>query len=152
MPEASQDKVVEAQAPASKPIKFAEPISAADLVAGSAEKPEDALPVVSADQLAALQREAERDDTKRTFTLKVLEARAKQDEPEPAPPPLAPRIANQTNAEIEAGRKMNAHHAALQVHRPPVEKTNEKHQAVFRPGDYVPDPKKNQGQVRASNL
>lgn len=102
----------------------------------------------------ALRAEAGRDETKRDFTLKVLAARAKKEEPPAPPPPLAPRMAEQTNAEIEAGRKMNAHHAALQVHRPkpPGPEHGEKHQAVFRPADYVPDPKKNQGNVQGRNL
>lgn len=157
--EAPQDKTVvtglEAKAEKAKPsppISFAEPVSEKDLTAGVGDKPEDAVPVVTADQLAALQKEADRDNTKRDFTLKVLEARKQNDQPEAAPPPLAPRIAEQTNAEIEAGRKMNAHHAALAVHRPPPDHTNEKHQAVFRPGDYVPDQKKGQGRTSGQRL
>lgn len=160
MPETSQDQPVvtglEAiQAPAppkSDPISFEEPVSVADLTAGVGDKPEDAVPLVTADQLRSLQSEADRDNTKRDFTLKVLAARAKEVQPEQAPPPLAPRIAEQTNAEIAAGRKMNAHHEALQVHRPKPDPTNEKHQSVFRPGDYVPDPKKNQGYVQGQKL
>lgn len=160
MPETSQEQLVEtgleavaeATQPKSDPINFEEPISAADLTAGVADKPEDATPVVSVEQLRALQNEAERDNTKRDFTIKVLAARQKNDEPEQPPPPLAPRIAEQTNAEIAAGRKMNAHHAALQVHRPKVEPELDKHQAVFRPGDYVPDAKKGQGYVQSRNL
>lgn len=153
VPEQPQAAVAE-PAPNTNPISFDEPVSAADLTAGVGDKPEDAVPLVSAEQLAALQKEAAREDTKRDFTLKVLAARARRDEPEQAPPPLAPRIAEQTNAEIAAGRKMNEHHASLQVHRPhpPAENHGEKHQSVFRPGDYVPDPKKNQGNVQARNL
>lgn len=158
--EAPQDQPVEtglevAQAPApqqSEPISFEEPVSAADLTAGVGDKPEDAVPLVTAEQLRALQTEADRDNTKRDFTLKVLAARAKEAQPEQAPPPLAPRIAEQTNAEIAAGRKMNEHHAALQVHRPKPDPTNEKHQAVFRPGDYVPDQKKGQGYTQGQKL
>lgn len=134
------------------PINFAEPVSAADLTAGVGEKPEEAVPVISAEQLRALQNEAAREDLKRDFTLKVLEARKQNDAPEPAPPPLAPRMAEQTNAEIAAGRKMNEHHAALQFHRPKVEQDRTKHEAVFRPADYVPDQKKGQGNVSGRNL
>jgi hypothetical protein len=142
---------VEASPEPSAPINFAEPVSAADLVAGVSEDPDKAVPVISADQLAALQAQAANDDVKRDFTLKVLAARAKNDVPEPVPPPLAPRVAEQTRAEIEAGRKMNAHHAALAVHRPaPVPDKNST--PVFRPGDYVPDQKKGQGYTQPRTM
>lgn len=148
-------ELLQAPAPEPKPdkeISFAEPISAADLTAGVADTPEEARPVLTEAQMAALQAEANRDETKREFTLKVLAARAKKAEPDAPPPPLAPRIAEQTNAEIAAGRKMNEHHASLQVHRHPPEQTNEKHQAVFRPADYVPDQKKGQGYTQGQKL
>lgn len=149
---AVQESAPAEPAPSNEPINFAEPISAADLTAGVGNNPEDAVPLITANQLAELQKAAERDDMKRDFTLKVLAARQQQVPVEQAPPPLAPRIAAQTNAELEAGRKMNEHHAALQKHRPPPDYTTEKHEAVFRPSDYVPDPKKNQGHVQARNL
>jgi hypothetical protein len=47
---------------------------------------------------------------------------------------LAPRIAEQTNAEIAAGRKMNEHHAALAVHRPPVGPGERKASGGIPPG------------------
>lgn len=139
-------------APSNEPINFAEPISAADLTAGVGNNPEDAVPLVTAAQLEELQKAAARDDMKRDFTLKVLEARRQQVPVEHPAPPLAPRIAAQTNAEIAAGQKMNEHHAALQKHRPPPDYTNEKHQEVFRPSDWVPDQKKGQGYTQGRNL
>lgn len=156
-PETPQEALVEtgleaAQEP-SAPINFEEPISAADLTAGVADTPEEARPLLTEAQMLALQGEAARDDTKRDFTLKVLAARAKKEEEPPAPPPLAPRVVDQTNAEILAGRAMNEHHAALQARRPPVEKQRgEKHEAVFRPADYVPDQQKGQGYTQGRNL
>jgi hypothetical protein len=150
-----QDQPVEtglsaaAPQPNSDPIHFAEPISEAEQTAVVSDEP-----TITEAQMNALQAEAARDDTKRDFTLKVLEARAKKDEPPAAPPPLAPRMADQTNAEIEAGRKMNEHHASLQARRPVHVPTQAdgKSTAVFRPGDYVPDPKKGQGYVQGRNL
>jgi hypothetical protein len=44
------------------PINFAEPVSEKDLTAGVGDKPEEAVPVVSAEQLLALQNEADRDN------------------------------------------------------------------------------------------
>jgi hypothetical protein len=150
-----QDQPVEtglseaATPPKSDPIQFADPISEAEQTAVVSDEP-----TITEAQMNALQAEAARDDTKRDFTLKVLEARAKKDEPPAPPPPLAPRMADQTNAEIEAGRKMNAHHAALQSRRPVHVPTQAdgKSTAVFRPGDYVPDQKKGQGYVQGRNL
>lgn len=139
-------------APSTDPIKFDEPISAADLTAGVGNNPEDAVPLITAAQLEELQKAAARDDMKRDFTLKVLAARQQQVPVEHPAPPLAPRIAAQTNAEIAAGQKMNEHHAALQKHRPPPDYTNEKHQEVFRPEDWVPDQKKGQGYTQGRNL
>lgn len=150
--EALTETPPDTQPVANEPITFAEPISAADQTAIVADNPDERL--ISEAQMQALQKEAARDDTKRDFTLKVLAARAKQDQPEAAPPPLAPRIADQTNAEIAAGQKMNAHHAALAVHRPVhvPHPTEGRSTAVFRPGDYVPDQKKGQGNIQARNL
>jgi hypothetical protein len=101
------------------------------------------MPLLTSRQLEELQRIAENDNTKRDFVLKVMAARKKNAEPPPAPPPVAPQIAEQTRLEIEAGRKMNAHHAALAVRRPPPAPV--KDDAVFRPGDWVPDQLKGQG-------
>jgi len=152
---ASVETGLEVAQPQSDPINFEEPVSAADLTAGVADTPEEARPLLTEAQMLALQAEASRDDTKRDFTLKVLAARAKkEDEPAP-PPPLAPRVVDQTNAEILEGRRLNAHHAALQARRPsvpPPTAADGKTVAVFRPGDYVPDQKKGQGNVRAQNL
>lgn len=145
---------LETLAPAPEPatITFDEPVGPADLTAGSGDKPEDAVPLLSLEQLTALQAAAENDDLKRDFTLKVLAARAEQDKPEPTPPPVAPRVAAQTLAEMEAGRKMNEHHAALAARRPvrPPEDTGTT--SVFRPEDYVPDQRKGQGGVQARAL
>lgn len=151
--EASVETGLEAAQDKSAPISFEEPISAADLTAGVGDKPEDALPPISQAELAELQRVAGHENAQRDFTHAVLAARTPPPEPV-APPPLAPRIVDQTNAEIEAGRKMNAHHAALAVHRPaPVlQEHGEKTVAVFRPNDFVPDQAKGQGYTQGRNL
>ena len=66
---------------------------------------------------------------------------------EPAAAVIAPRIIAQTNAELAAGRKLVDYNEALAVNRTPrpPDPSAGKNEAVFRPGDYVPDQKKGQG-------
>ncbi len=130
-------------------INFAEPLAPADLTAGVSDKADE--PLLTAADLKALHAQAHRDDEKRDFTLKVLEARAPVNTEPVEMPVIADRILEQTRLEMEAGRKMNDHHASLAVHRPPPA-PDKGTTAVFRPEDYVPDQKKGQGNIVARNL
>ena len=158
-----QDKLIdearpetEKPAPPSPPISFEEPAAQlAEGVAISDEKPADFVdPVISDKEMAALQKEAALEDKKRDFFNKIQAARTPKPEPEFVPPPLAPRVMEQTNAELEAGRALVAKHEALQAARRPAAPPNDEAQTkpVFRPGDYVPDQKKGQGYIDARTL
>ncbi len=109
--------------------------------------------VVTDAQMAALRAAAEQDNTKRDFTLAVLEAR-RPIEPELVPQPIAPRIVDQTNAEMAAGRaavaKADEHYARHGRPKSQEEVTNTV--SVFRPEDYVPDQKKGQGYTDGRSL
>jgi hypothetical protein len=65
--------------------------------------------------------------------------------------PVNPHIQKRTNDEIAAGRKAAAAHAAARAANPPAPHKKEPWEGssteVFRPADYVPDPRKGQGQV-----
>lgn len=144
--------------PNTAPIQIADdtpPPQVAKDFAVSDEKPADFVePVIDAASMEKLQAEAKRDDVKRDFTLKILEARKPKPEPQVEPPPLAPRVVEQTNAELAAGRAMVAKNEELAAARRPrvPEPTDGKVTPVFRPGDYVPDQKKGQGNVQARTL
>jgi len=154
-PQATQ--APEAQAPipeASQPINFEEPASLAGLqVAVSDERPEgfvDPAPI-SDREMDKLRAEAERENAKVEFAKKIVAARAPKDVPPAPPPPMAPRMVEQTNAEILAGQQAVARHAEHYAkHRPAPVQENTK--AVFRPGDYVPDQQKGQGYVQARSI
>ena len=70
---------------------------------------------------------------------------------EPVKQPVASAILEQTKREMEAGRAMNAHHEALKANRPAPKLSAREIAAagtstpVFRPDDFVPDPRKGQG-------
>ncbi len=132
-------------------INFEDPIAEADQVAVVADNPQ--AQAISEKHLAELHAAASRENAARDFTNNVLAARAKANEPPPPPAPVPPQIQAQTNAEMEAGRQAVAKHAAQMAKypRPPVEDET-RATPVFRPSDYVPDPKKNQGQTQARNL
>ena len=87
---------------------------------------------------------------KKAFVEKVMEARTPEAKPV-VTQPVAPAILKQTQLEIEAGKRANAHYAEFHKANPqpkgPVDST--KTTSVFRPADYVPDPKKGQGNVEA---
>ena len=113
-------------------------------------------PEASADTRTAAQKAddaaaAARHEAAKQFTERVLAAR-KPENTEPRPQPVAPGIVNQTRAEMEAGQKMNEHHANLKLNAPQrkrIDATEGKNTPVFRPNDYVPDQKKGQGNVGA---
>ena len=141
----------EAQPAPDAPISFDEP--AAEVDASKAAFADDAnAPLVTPEMLAALQVEANRENIQRDFVQKVMKAREPVEQPA-AMPPVADRVKSQTEAEMAAGRKMNEHYAALHAkHGGPRVAPEEGSKAVFRPGDYIPDPKKSQGHVGARNL
>lgn len=96
--------------------------------------------------LAAM-AEAERENTKRGFMDRVMQARANQKPKEYTPPERPAGIVKTTNEEMAAGAALVAKRAAEDALRkvPPKEKWDGDTTSVFRPADYVPDPKKNQG-------
>ncbi len=133
-------------------IDFIDPVSAADLKIVAHEDRE----VVSEAQMSQLRAAADNDDLKRDFTLQVLAARQlAQDSDKPPPPqPIAPRIQEQTNAEMAAGRaavaKADEHYS--RHGRPQAPDQPEGTVAVFRPDDYVPDIKKGQGILSTQSI
>lgn len=112
------------------------------------------VPFLTEHDLSKLHAEAMREDEKFEFTRKLVEAYKPPPEQVYVQPPIAPRVVAQTNAELEAGRKIVAENEALQsqrVHRPaPPEHSG--NTEVFRPANYIPDPKKGQGNVQARTL
>lgn len=144
--------------PNTAPIQFQDDTPQAQVAkefAVSDEKPADFQdPVITDREMQKLQEEAGRENAKRDFTLKVLEARKPRPEPEFVPPPLAPRVAAQTQAELAAGAALVAKNEELAAARRPrvADPTEGKVTPVFRPGDYVPDQKKGQGNVQARTL
>lgn len=99
--------------------------------------------------------DAQTENTKRNFTLALLEARTPKPKPEYVPPAPSERVAAQTNAEMEAGRKLVGVAEANEAQRREITDTYQRDkrqnpgttESVFRPNDYVPDQKKNQGNV-----
>jgi hypothetical protein len=146
-------------------IAFAEPAGPEALVAEvSAEAP---LPApepkpepekapepapLNAAAAAEVRHAASTEQAKKEFMERVLRAREPEAKPQQAQP-VAPRIQEQTRLEQLAGQKMNAHHAAFRANAPqPKREDNGSMTPVFRPNDYVPDPRKAQGNVGARNL
>lgn len=141
---ASEDQVLDAAVQAavepaptepSEPIKF------------------EAAPVSNQERL-----QEERAQKARDFTEKVMAAR-RPEEVVHRPQPVAPLIQERTSQEMEAGRRMNEVHATRTAIAPrrvisPAEAAAQgKNTPVFRPSDYVPDPKKGQGtNLQARNL
>lgn len=108
-------------------------------------------PAVVAADLEKAREQADNDDLKRDFTLKVLAAR-QLDQPKPyVTPPIPPRIAEQTRLEMEAGARRVAEFQEQQASRPrPPAPVDGSTTSVFRPEDYVPNQKKGEG-LLASN-
>lgn len=132
-------------------VDFKEPVSAADQTAIVHED----RAVVSELQMHKLREAAENEDLARDFTQQVMAARQSQVEKVPEPSPIAPRIVEQTNAEMTAGRAcVAAAEAHFHRHGKPVRPDAEEKGtvAVFRPGDYIPDQKKGQGNIQATTI
>lgn len=148
--------VVETQPTTQSPSKAPEP----EAPAASADVPAPAvasepIKVAGLDEMASkeLYEAARRENVKRDFYGRVMEARRRDLQEAPyAPPEVSEAVKNRTNEEMEAGRKAVAARAALDAARPKRPVENDGSNAVFRPNDYIPDPKKNQGHVQARTL
>lgn len=98
--------------------------------------------------------EAVEDNRQRKFTLSILEARTPTIVAPYVPPPVPEGIALQTQAEMEAGRKRVSEFEANEAVRRQVAEAHKndrwadkKSTAVFRPGDFVPNQRKGQGNL-----
>lgn len=99
----------------------------------------------------AVQRQAENDNLKKDFVEQVMALRVPEAVPAP-PPPIPPRIAEQTRLEMEAGKARVKEFEAQQASRPrPAPAPDGTMTAVFRPEDYIPDPKKGQGNLASAS-
>jgi len=93
----------------------------------------------------------------RDFRDAILAARAPLVKPPYVPPAPPPAMVEQTRLEMEAGRKRVMEFAAEEVAR---REAHERHKndkwadkgsvEVFRPADYVPDQKKGEGNIKAT--
>jgi hypothetical protein len=135
-------------------------LAAAMNEAASAPVPEAPIEPLAppADDLIKIDNSLDDEDQKkvRAFLQEVVAARtarAKAEQPVP-PAPLTDRQKQQIADEQEAGRRSLAKHAEQQKARPaPVrEPTEGTSNPVFRPGDYVPDQMKGQGNVGARTV
>lgn len=146
-PPASEDQALDAAVQAAvepapqEPSKPSEPIKF------------EAAPVSNQERL-----QEERAQKARDFTEKVMAAR-RHEEVVHRPQPVAPLIQERTSQEMEAGRRMNEVHATRTAIAPrriisaAEAAAQGKNTPVFRPSDYVPDPKKGQGtNLQARNL
>lgn len=162
-PQTAPEAQAEVQPVQSGLIAFAEPVVTETAIAAPPEAPPETpeppkngepinSPALNAAAMAEARHAAENEEVKREFARKVLEARAKHDV-KIFVQPVAPRIMAQTLAEQEAGRRMNAYHAAFHANAPqPRREDNGSMTPVFRPADYVPDQKKGQGYVEGRVL
>lgn len=146
MPEQTQPT----QAPAATQTEAPNPT-----VAVAVATPDEQARVVALSQMAEQEwLQAQRDNKVRDFLGDVMKARNVQ-EPEYVPPPPAPAILQRTNEEMAAGQRAVAQRAAEEALRPkrPVEEPHgAKTVAVFRPRDFIPDPKRNTGHVQVKTL
>lgn len=134
--EDAADRVLKdfAAQPAPKP---AEDVTAAVTEQPPAKQVEQ--PLISPEQLAKLQQEASRENDKQDFIKRVMEARKPDPKYTPAAPgPVAPRIVEQTNAEMMAGQALVAKNAELQAKRvpPPPDKSEGRTVEVLRPPEF----------------
>ena len=151
------------------PVVVAAPPVAAQMVISDEPiaAPPDAVPVPAAsavaihspalDALAAKEqaRITQLENEKNAFYQAVLKAREQGIPPKIITQPVPPQIAEQTRLEMEAGRAAVAKAAEAQGRRiivPPGVSTEPTMTPVFRPGDYVPDQKKGQGNVSGTSL
>ena len=103
---------------------------------------------------ASVFADADEDNRRRDFTLAIVEARTPPPEPEQVKQPIPKALAEQTRLEMEAGAKRVAEFAANERERQDAMERHKRdkwqarnNEEIFRPGEYVPDQKKNQGHV-----
>lgn len=99
--------------------------------------------------------EANNENAKRNFMQQLSEARNPPVK-EYKTPPVPKAVQTQTELEMAAGRKRVAEFQQMEVERQALSPKPEPHAAtttpVFRPADYVPDQKKNQGNTAVNRL
>lgn len=142
------------------PISFAEPETQQTALIEDDNSPvekAEASHGLTDEQFYKLHQEAVAENEKADFRARILAARNAKPAPEPVKPPIAERVAEQTKAEMAAGKKLVEQRAAEQamrsgMPRPAPDKGEGTTTEVFRPANYVPDVKKGQGNVQARNL
>lgn len=108
---------------------------------------------MTAEEELDLIRQAEVEDLHRNFAAQLAQAnRAAPVNVMPPPQPVAPRIAEQTRLEMEAGKAAVAKHAAAQSMRAPRPAEPPTSVPIFRPDDYVPNNAQGNIQATAHNL
>lgn len=104
---------------------------------------------MTAEEELNLIHQAEIDDLHRDFAMKLAQAnQAKPVNVMPPTQPVAPRVAEQTRLEMEAGKAAVAKHAQAQAHRAPRPPEPPTSVPIFRPEDYVPN--HSQGNIQAT--
>jgi len=93
------------------------------------------------------------------FVQAITAARRPPEKPTYVPPPVPPAVAEQTRLEMEAGRKRVMEFAAQEIER---QEAHERHKRdkwadkgsveVFRPPEYVPDQRKGEGNIKATEV
>lgn len=106
---------------------------------------------------AKIYSEAAESNREHDFIKAIMAARAPVEKPPYVPPVPPPAVQEQTRLEMEAGRKRVMEFAAEEVAR---QEAHERHRRdkwadkgsveVFRPPAYVPDPKKGEGVIKAT--
>jgi len=107
---------------------------------------------------AKIYDEAVEQDREFDFIKAILAARTPPEKPVHIPPTPPPAVVEQTRLEMEAGKKRVMEFATEEISR---QEAHARHRAdkwadkgstpVFRPDDYVPDQRKNQGHVVAES-
>lgn len=151
--QATVDRVVEEMhTQKTKPMALADaPTQAPADPAQTADVPAAPIQSGALDRMAMDEyRAAHSENMKRDFVTGVMAARNVVEKPY-TPPAVPERIAESTRLEMAAGAKRVAEFEQIEAQRPkrPVDPSNGTMTPVFRPADYVPDPKKNQGQTNA---
>ena len=101
---------------------------------------------LSDEQFFKLHSEASAVNDKEDFRQRILEARMAPPPIDPGSIPASPRMIEQTNAELDAGRALVAKNEALKAERSGILPVRDRGEGtsteVFRPATHVPDPKK----------
>lgn len=119
-----------------------------------AKPTDDQAAIQALDQMAEKEwAQAQRDNRVHSFVSDVMKAR-NVEEPVYTPPPPAAAILKRTQEEMEAGKRAVEARAVEDAKRPKhrPDPTETHMVPVFRPRDFVPDPKRNTGHVKASTL